>query len=98
VGFTYHLFGGLVDHQPEVRILGQTHQLKAEVAVMNGFSCHADHADLVALLKPLAGQTKQVCLVHGDLEPAEKLAVDLRQQGLGEVRVPERGDVVELVG
>src|SRR5437016_2606996 len=37
----------LVERRPEVRILGRTWAVKAEVVVLNGLSSHADHGDLV---------------------------------------------------
>jgi metallo-beta-lactamase family protein len=84
----------LVERQPEVRIFDRTWKLRAEVVVMNGFSCHADHDDLLAFLGPLAGQAKSVCLVHGDPGPAEALAEGLRGRGFAGVTVPDRGDTV----
>src|SRR5439155_17237858 len=86
----------IAEKQAEVRIHDQMWKLRAEVAVMNGFSSHADHNDLLAFLAPLAGQTKHVRLVHGEVESAEALAAGLRQKGFGEVMIPARGDSVSL--
>lgn len=86
----------LVERLPEVRIHDRLFKLNAEVVIMNGFSSHADHPALIAALAPLAGQTRQVCLVHGDPEPAEALAADLRRHGFTKVDVPERGQTVLL--
>lgn len=86
----------LVEGRPEVRILGKMYPLRAEVAVLNGFSSHADHDDLLTCLAPLVGQAKQVCLVHGDPQPAEALAAGLREKGFTDVRIPERGESVTL--
>ena len=58
----------LVERRPEVRILGRTLALKAEVVVLNGLSSHADHGGLLASLAPLAGTARQVRLVHGEPE------------------------------
>ena len=63
---------------------------------MNGFSGHADHADLLHLLRPLADAGRRVCLVHGEQHAAEALASDLRPFGFGKVRVPEREESVAL--
>src|SRR5262249_4372494 len=43
----------LVERRPEVRILGRTVRLQAEVVVLNGLSSHADHNDLLRALGPL---------------------------------------------
>ncbi|MCI0459727.1 MAG: MBL fold metallo-hydrolase [Gemmataceae bacterium] len=86
----------LVEKRPEVRIHNKTWKLRAEVAVLNGFSSHADHNELLAALEPLAGTAGQVCLVHGEEKPAEALAADLRGRGFAEVLIPNRGETVQL--
>lgn len=83
----------LVERRPEVRILGRTVALKAEVIVLNGLSSHADHGGLLKALVPLAG-TAKVRLVHGETERATALAEGLRTDGFGDVAIPERGDSV----
>jgi metallo-beta-lactamase family protein len=86
----------LVEKQPEVHILNQTVKVRAEVVTMNGFSSHADHQELMAALLPLAPKTKQVCLVHGELEAAEALAKDLHSHGFAQVAIPQRGETINL--
>jgi metallo-beta-lactamase family protein len=86
----------LVERRPEVRILGRTMALKAEVVVLNGLSSHADHDGLLASLAPLAGTPCQVRLVHGEPERAAALADVLRAAGFGDVGVPERGESVSM--
>jgi metallo-beta-lactamase family protein len=82
----------LVERRPEVRILGRTYALKAEVVVLNGLSSHADHGSLLRSLGPLAATTKRVRLVHGEPERAAALAEGLRAAGFADVAVPERGE------
>jgi metallo-beta-lactamase family protein len=82
----------LVERRPEVRILGRTFQVKAEVVVLNGLSSHADHGDLLRDLGPLAGATQRVRLVHGEPERAAALAAGLRAAGFADVAVPDRGE------
>jgi metallo-beta-lactamase family protein len=86
----------LVERRPEVRILGRILQVKAEVVVLNGLSSHADHADLLRDLGPLAGKTQRVRLVHGEPERAAALAEALRAAGFADVAVPERGEAVAI--
>jgi metallo-beta-lactamase family protein len=87
----------LVERQPEVRILGRTLALKAEVVVLNGLSSHPDHDGLLASLAPLAGIARQVRLVHGEPERAAALADGLRAGGFTDVTAPERGESVSVV-
>jgi metallo-beta-lactamase family protein len=82
----------LVEKRPEVRILDRVLKLRAEVVVANGFSSHADQGDFITYLGPLAGKTKQVRLVHGEVPSAEALAASLRAKGFGDVEIPDRGD------
>ncbi|HEY1187143.1 MAG TPA: MBL fold metallo-hydrolase [Gemmata sp.] len=86
----------LVEKRPEVRILGRPCPVRAEVVVLNGLSSHADHADLLRMLGPLAGSTAKVRLVHGELERATKLAEGLTGIGFADVGIPERGETVTV--
>ncbi len=86
----------LVERRPEVRILGQSFALKAQVVVLNGLSSHADQPTLLRSLAPLAGHARQVRLVHGELERASQLADGLRGLGFTDVAVPARGDVTTI--
>lgn len=81
----------IVERTPEIRILGRTLALKAEVAVLNGLSSHVDHPGTLEFLAPLSRATP-VRLIHGDLDHAEKLAEGLRGVGFDNITIPERGD------
>ncbi len=82
----------LVERRPEVRILGQTFTLKAEVVVLNGLSSHADHPGLLRSLGHLAGAARHTRLVHGEPERAAQLAEGLRGAGFADVAIPARGE------
>lgn len=82
----------LIEHRPEVRILGRSVALKAQVIVLNGLSSHADHGGLLASLGPLADSTRQVRLVHGEEDRATALAEGLRATGFADVGIPEPGE------
>lgn len=82
----------LVERRPEVRILGRSLTVKAEVVVLNGLSSHADHGDLLRCLGRLVGTTQRVRLVHGEPARAAALTEGLRGIGFTDVGIPERGD------
>ena len=84
----------LVERKPQVRILGQTLSVRAEIVVLNGLSSHADHNDLLRSLGPLANAGEHTRLVHGDAERASALATALATAGFRDVAVPQRGDSV----
>jgi metallo-beta-lactamase family protein len=86
----------LVEKHAEVRVLGRTVQVKAEIVVLNGLSAHADHGELMGMLSPHAGTAKAVRLVHGEPERAEALAAGLREAGFADVAIPDRGDSVTV--
>jgi metallo-beta-lactamase family protein len=86
----------IIEKRPEVRIHDHFYKLRAEVVVMNGFSSHADHDELLRLLGPLAGKVRKVRLVHGEEPEAQALAAALRQKGFGDVGYPDRGEKVVI--
>ncbi|MBI3822513.1 MAG: MBL fold metallo-hydrolase [Planctomycetes bacterium] len=86
----------LVEKRPEVRILGGTYKLQAEVAVLNGFSGHAGRDDLLAMLTPLADPQRKVRLVHGDPDQAAALLATLKERGFVDIAYPDRGESVTL--
>lgn len=92
----YSLGARLMEQKPTVRFHGRTWNKWIDVVQLNGFSGHADHDDFLTLLAPLAGQTRQVRLVHGQLPQAQALAAGLRELGFGDVTVPQQDEVVSL--
>jgi len=86
----------LLERCPEVRILGRSLALKAEVAVLNGLSSHPDHDGLVERLRPLVGTARQVRLVHGEPERAAALADGLRAAGFADVAIPDRSESIAI--
>jgi metallo-beta-lactamase family protein len=86
----------LVERRPEVRILGRSFAVKAEVVVLNGLSSHADHGGLLRGLAPLAAAGTRVRLVHGEPARAEALAEGLRAAGFADVAIPDRGESVTV--
>jgi metallo-beta-lactamase family protein len=83
----------LVERQPEVRIFGEPFPLRATVEVLNGFSAHADHDDLVAQARS-CGAPKGCAIVHADAERAEALKAAIAPAI--PTRIPSEGDVWEL--
>ncbi len=86
----------LVERRPEVRILGQTRKVNAEIVVLNGLSSHADHPELLRSLGPLVGTAQRVRLIHGEPERAAALAEGLRAAGFSDVVAPQRGERVAV--
>ncbi len=85
----------LAERRPEVRILGRSYQVRAEVVTLGGFSGHADHPGLLERLRPASSNAK-IRLVHGEIAGAMALAEDLRAAGFADVAVPEPGESVTI--
>ena len=77
VGFqAQHTLGRrIVERRPRIRIFGIERDLRAEVVVLNGFSSHADQAELLEFADTVRerGPLRDVVLVHG--EPAAQDAL-----------------------
>ncbi len=84
----------LADREPQVRIFGETYEVRAEVVTIGGFSAHAGRDFLVPYA--LAARAKKTFLVHGEPEAAYALQEELHLHGLEQVLYPQRGDCVEL--
>jgi metallo-beta-lactamase family protein len=92
VGFqAQHTLGRrLVERRPRVRIFGVERDLNAEVAVLNGFSAHADQRDLVTFAEAVrgSGPLRHVALVHGEERAQCALRTLLDERGFLDVQVP----------
>jgi metallo-beta-lactamase family protein len=86
----------LVDRAEEIRIFGEPYTRRAEVAVINGFSAHADRHELLSWIDGIDGGLRQVFLVHGDLDQAEALAQGIQANRTCRITIPERGERVRL--
>lgn len=87
----------IVERRPEVKIFGEPHLLRAEVAVMNSYSAHADEPELLEFIGRLDRQRlRKIFLVHGEPGRQIALANALEERGYEDVSMPERGDSVEL--
>ena len=72
----------IVDGAKEVRILGKTHRVKANVVQITGFSAHADRDELTQWLSGLNEPPRRLFVVHGEEEVSESFAGTLLQQGV----------------
>jgi metallo-beta-lactamase family protein len=84
----------LVERRDEVRIFGLPHDRRAEVAVLDGFSAHADQQDLVAFAEAVRerGALEQIALVHGEPGPQRDLTARLEERGFARIASPDAGE------
>jgi metallo-beta-lactamase family protein len=90
----------MLEKHPEVSIFGEPMRLRAEVAVLNELSGHADQRELLEWMRPLAAapnrRLKKVFLVHGEPLQAQALAEAIEKEYGIETAQPARGNSFEL--
>ncbi|MBM3306833.1 MAG: MBL fold metallo-hydrolase [Candidatus Eisenbacteria bacterium] len=79
-----------------VKILGETHAVRAEVVVFDEFSAHADADGLAAFACGFRRAPRRTIVVHGSEENALALARRLSADGLPRVSVPLDGESFDL--
>ena len=79
----------ILEGNEKVRIFGEEYCVRAEVARINGYSAHADQAELLKWASHFDQERLQkIFLVHGEPEGACALAEELRGQGHSDVVMP----------
>lgn len=86
VGFqANHTLGRrIVERRPTLKIFGEEVELHAKVAVINGYSAHADRMELqrwVDTVRETSPQLEDVFLVHGEPHAQDAFAAQLAERG-----------------
>jgi len=85
----------LQDGVNPVRIFGDEYPVRARVVTIEGYSAHADQAELVAWANGFdRTRVQSLYLVHGEPEAQNALQARLADAGFGQVQIPARGDVI----
>ena len=87
----------IYDGAETVKILGEEIQVKAEVALLNGVSGHADQAGLLRWLDSMEQKPARVFVNHGDDENSQMLAAKIAEQFGLPVDVPWSGACFDLL-
>ena len=80
----------------QIKIFGEMHEARAEVESIDGYSAHAGRSELRAWVKRLGGPVRRAFVVHGEAEPAAAMAAILREEGVGQVVIPQLGESYDL--
>jgi len=86
----------LLDKAPEVKVFGEPMRVRASVESLQALSAHADQAELLEWMKPLAGTVKKVFLVHGEPDGARTLQQAIQKEYGVETLLPGWGHKFEL--
>ncbi len=81
----------IIDGAKQVNILGENISVRARIYTINGFSAHADQAELLAWQKQTSA--KRTFLVHGEEDIIRKFAAHLADT---RVEMPEQNQAFEL--
>ena len=84
------------DGQQEVNIFGEPMRLRAEVAVLDELSGHADQGELLEWMRPISKGLKKVFLVHGEIGPQQVLAGLIQKEYGIEAVIPARGESFQV--
>jgi metallo-beta-lactamase family protein len=87
----------ILDGVSPVRIFGDMYEVRAHVERIDGYSAHADRAELLDWAHHFdRGKLKRIFLVHGEEDGYTALASGLEQMGFTQVIAPQRGDAFQL--
>ncbi|MCW1968694.1 MAG: MBL fold metallo-hydrolase [Anaerolineae bacterium] len=81
----------ILDGEQNVRILGESFRVRAEIHQIQSFSGHADSGDLLKWVQPKLKSLRKIFIVHAEIEQAEALARAFQSAGAREVHIPARG-------
>ncbi len=84
------------DGEREVPILGRRYKVRAHIEIIDSFSGHADHSELLDYFERTTGSKQRVWLVHGESDSANNLREALQERHKGPVEVAELGTEVEF--
>ncbi len=84
------------DGEREVSILGTRQIVRAKIEIIDSFSGHADHSELLEYFKRTTGPKSRVWLVHGEPDSAAHLRDALVPIHNGSVEIAELGQEVEF--
>ncbi len=86
----------IADGAKQINLFHEQYEVKAEVALIHGFSGHADQNDLLNMFDQQHPRPEHIYLVHGEEDQSAALAQKLHDRGYKDVQVATRGLRVEL--
>jgi metallo-beta-lactamase family protein len=80
-----------------VKIFGEEYKVRAKIEILDSFSAHADHNDIINYIKLFdRNRLKKIFLVHGEFEKQKILLEDLLSKGYKNIVIPDRGEEYNL--
>lgn len=85
----------LADHNSVVRIFGEEHVVRAEVAQLDAFSAHADSEELSNFIQLVTHQSRDlrnIFIVHGEPDQSAALADRVKYETGIQCTIPQQGE------
>ena len=70
--------------------------MKADIQKIDGYSGHGDHDDLINFPRSMSRRPARTFIVHAEMDSATALQSGLKDIGLADVAIPDRGDKVSI--
>jgi metallo-beta-lactamase family protein len=86
----------LVNGDKQVKIHGESIDVRAQVHTLNGFSAHAGQSDLLKWFASLARTKPRVILTHGEDMQREALAAEIEKSYSLKPILPQLNEIVEI--
>lgn len=91
------LGGQLQRGEKEVKIFGETKQVKAEIRMISSMSAHGDYEEMIQYLQCQDKKmVKKLFLVHGDPEAQDAFKGHLEKAGFNDIVIPELGETFQI--
>lgn len=79
-----------------IKLYGEWKQVKAEIRTMDSFSAHADKEEILAFIENQKNHTKNLFLVHGEIDTQTSLQQFLEEKGHVKAVIPAKGEEYEV--
>jgi metallo-beta-lactamase family protein len=87
----------LQNRELEVKILGEWHQVRAEITQINAFSAHADYREATEWLKSMdTSSLKKIFMVHGEPDVQAIFKEHLESSGYPDIQIVKYGETYNL--
>lgn len=87
----------LLNGATEVKLFGETVQVRAEILNLPGISGHADRDHLTAWVKGMKEKPKRIFVVHGEDTVTDHFAAHISEETGVEATAPYSGDIYDLL-
>ena len=92
-----HTTGGIIrSGVDKIKLFGEWKEIKSDIEIMDSFSAHADRGEMIDFMDNHKKKVKKLFLVHGEYDTQQAYAERLKQEGYGEIVIPDLGEKFRL--